>query len=71
MVLVKNSKTLIQILVELFQNMETRQTLSNSIHEGTITLTLKPHKDLTMKKNLRPILLRTSMHKNLTKFSGT
>jgi hypothetical protein len=51
--------------------METRQTLSNSIHEGTITLTLKPHKDLTMKKNLRPILLRTSMHKNLTKFSGT
>ena len=46
------------ILLKPFQNIAEEGTLSNSFYEATITLILKPDKDVTKKENYRPIILR-------------
>ena len=43
------------ILLKLFQNIAEGGTLPNSFYEATITLILKPDKDVTKKENYRPI----------------
>jgi hypothetical protein len=48
---------LIPILFKLLHKIETEGTLPNSFYEATITLIPKPHKELTKKKNFRPISL--------------
>ena len=45
------------ILLKLFQNIAERGMLPNSFYEATITLILKPDKDVTKKENLRAISL--------------
>ena len=45
------------ILFKLFYKIETEGTLYNSFYEATISLTPKPHKDPSKKKNIRPISL--------------
>ena len=45
------------ILLKLFQNIAEGGTLSNSFYEATITLILKPDKDVTKKENYKPISL--------------
>ena len=45
------------ILLKLFQNIAEGGTLPNSFCEATITLIVKPDKDVTKKENYRPITL--------------
>ena len=45
------------ILLKLFQNIAEGGTLPNSFYEATMTLMPKPDKDVTQKKNYRPISL--------------
>ena len=45
------------ILLKLFQNIAEGGTLPNSFYEATITLILKPDKDVTKKENYKPISL--------------
>ena len=44
-------------LLKLFQNIAEGGTLPNSFYEATITLILKPDKDVTKTENYRPISL--------------
>ena len=53
----KFREKLTPILLKLFQNITERGTLPNSFYEATITLILKPDKDITKKENYRPISL--------------
>ena len=53
----KFREKLTPILLKLFQNITERGTLPNSFYEATITLILKPEKDITKKENYRPISL--------------
>ena len=46
---------LIPMLLKLFHTIETEGTLPNPFYEATITLILKPQKDITKKENYRPI----------------
>ena len=48
---------LIPILLKVFHNIETEESLPNSFYEATVTLIPKPHKDTTKKENYRPISL--------------
>ena len=48
---------LIHLLLNIFHNIETEESLPNSFYEATVTLIPKPHKDTTKKKNSRPISL--------------
>jgi hypothetical protein len=48
-------KDLIQIVLKLFNKLETESILPNSFYEATITLIPKLHKDPTKKENFRPI----------------
>ena len=48
---------LIPILLNVFHNIETEESLPNSFYEATVTLISKPHKDTTTKENYRPISL--------------
>ena len=43
------------ILLKLFQSITEGETLPNSFYEATITLILKPDKDVTKNENYRPI----------------
>ena len=43
------------ILLKLFQKIAEGETLPNSLYEATINLIPKPEKDITHKKNYRPI----------------
>jgi hypothetical protein len=45
------------ILLKLFQEIEREETLPNSFYEASITLILKPSKNVTRKENYRPISL--------------
>jgi len=56
---------LIPILLTLFHKIRTEGALPNSFNEVTVTLTPKPHKDLTEKENCRLISLKSiSVKKN-------
>ena len=46
---------LIPILLNVFAQIETEESLLNSFYEAPVTLIPKPHKDLTKKENYRPI----------------
>jgi hypothetical protein len=46
---------LIEVLLKLFYEIDTQETLSNSFYEATVTLMPKPHKDSKKNKNFRPI----------------
>ena len=48
---------LTSILLKLFRNITEGGTLPNSFYEATITLILKPDKDVTKKEKCRPISL--------------
>jgi hypothetical protein len=48
---------LIPILFKLFHKIESKDILSNSFYEASITLISKPHKDPTRNENFRPISL--------------
>jgi hypothetical protein len=50
-------KELTAILLKLSQEIEREGTLPNSFYEASITLILKPNKDITRKENYRPISL--------------
>jgi hypothetical protein len=50
-------KELTAILLKLSQEIEREGTLPNSFYEASITLILKPNKDITRKENYRPIFL--------------
>ena len=56
------------ILLKVFQNIADRGTLQNSFYETTITLILKPDKDVTKKGNYKPISLMNIHAKLLTKY---
>jgi hypothetical protein len=43
-------KELISILLKVFQELEKEGTLPNSFYEASITLILKPNKDVSIKK---------------------
>lgn len=45
------------ILYNLFQKIEAEGILPNAFYEVNITLILKPEKDITRKKNYRPVSL--------------
>ena len=45
--------------------------MANSFYEATITLILKPHKDITKKEYYRPILLTNNMQKYSIKYWQT
>ena len=45
------------ILLKFFQNITEGGTLPNSFYEATITLILKPEKDVTKKENCRSVSL--------------
>ena len=45
------------ILLKLFQKIAKEETLPNSFYKATITLILKPDKDITKKENYRLITL--------------
>ena len=55
--------------LKLFHKLETEGTLPNSFYEATITLTCKPHKDLTKKENFITILLMIINAKILNKLN--
>ena len=58
------------ILLKLFQNITQAGTLQNSFYEATITLILKPDKDVTKKENYRPISLINTDAKILNKIQA-
>jgi hypothetical protein len=62
-----NIKVGILILLKLFHNLETEDTLSNSFYEATFFLMPKPHKDSTKKENFRQISLMYIAAKVLNK----
>ena len=55
--------------LKLFHKSEREGTLPNSFYEATITLTHKPHKDLTKKENFITILLMIINAKILNKLN--
>ena len=55
--------------LKLFHKSEREGTLPNSFYEATITLTCKPHKDLTKKENFITILLMIINAKILNKLN--
>ena len=57
--------------LKLFHKSEREGTLPNSFYEATITLTRKPHKDLTKKENFITILLMIINAKILNKILAT
>ena len=58
---------LILIFLNVFQNIETEESLTNSFYEATVSLIPKPHKDSTKKENYRPISLMNIDTKILNK----
>ena len=56
------------ILLKFFQNTVEGGTLPNSFYEVTITLILKPDKDVTKKENYRPISLINIDEKSSAKY---
>ena len=55
------------IFLKLFQKIAGGETLPNSFYKATITLMLKPEKDITKKENCRPISLMNTDAKVLNK----
>ena len=55
------------ILLKLFQKITKEETLPNSFYKATITLILKPDKDITKKENYRLITLMDINAKILNK----
>jgi hypothetical protein len=55
------------ILLKLFQEIERERTLPNSYYKASITLILKPNKEVTRKENYRPISLMNRDAKFSTK----
>ena len=56
------------ILLKFFHTIQTEGILPNSFYEVTITLTPKPHKDITAKENYRPVSLMNIDGKIIKKF---
>ena len=56
------------ILLKLFQSVAEGGTLPNSFYKATITLVLKPDRDVTKKENNRPIPLMNIDEKSSTKY---
>ena len=56
------------ILLKLFQNIAEGGTLANTFYKATITLILKPYKDVIKKENYKPITLMNIHAKILKKY---
>jgi hypothetical protein len=52
------------ILLKLFQEIEREGTLPDSFNKASITLILKPKKDITRKENYRPIIFNEYKYKD-------